>query len=109
MLLVADGPEQEANLNASYIAQRNQRGTGTTTERLRPSLPEPSLGIATENGQASGDLQATTQARRQAIPAARFGKAEEFGAYCAFLCSVHSGYITGQNLLIDGGAYPGTF
>ena len=41
--------------------------------------------------------------------AARFGSADEFGAYCAFLCSAHAGYITGQNLLIDGGAFPGTF
>jgi NAD(P)-dependent dehydrogenase (short-subunit alcohol dehydrogenase family) len=37
------------------------------------------------------------------------GEAREFGALCAFLCSVHAGYFTGQNLLIDGGAYPGTF
>ena len=43
------------------------------------------------------------------IPAQRFGSAEEFGAVCAFLCSVHAGYITGQNMLLDGGAYPGTF
>ena len=42
-------------------------------------------------------------------PAGRFGKVEEIGAYCAFICSAHAGYITGQNLLIDGGAYPGTF
>ena len=39
----------------------------------------------------------------------RLGTIEEFGAACAFLCSVHAGYITGQNLLMDGGAYPGTF
>ena len=39
----------------------------------------------------------------------RFGKPEEFGAACAFLCSAHAGYITGQNLLMDGGTYPGTF
>jgi 3-oxoacyl-[acyl-carrier protein] reductase len=39
----------------------------------------------------------------------RFGKPEEFGAVCAFLCSTHAGYITGQNLLMDGGTYPGTF
>jgi 3-oxoacyl-[acyl-carrier protein] reductase len=39
----------------------------------------------------------------------RFGKPEEFGAVCAFLCSAHAGYITGQNLLLDGGTYPGTF
>ena len=39
----------------------------------------------------------------------RFGEAPEFGEACAFLCSAQAGYITGQNLLIDGGAYPGTF
>lgn len=41
------------------------------------------------------------------IPAGRLGNAEEFGAACAWLCSVQSGYITGQNLLMDGGGYPG--
>jgi 3-oxoacyl-[acyl-carrier protein] reductase len=48
-------------------------------------------------------------ARRQLNPAQRFGSAQEFGAFCAFLCSQHAGYVTGQNLLMDGGAYPGTF
>ncbi|AXK39954.1 SDR family oxidoreductase [Crenobacter cavernae] len=43
------------------------------------------------------------------IPAQRFGRPEEFGALCAFLCSAYAGYITGQNLLIDGGNYPGVF
>jgi len=43
------------------------------------------------------------------IPAQRFGTPEEFGEACAFLCSAQAGYITGQNILIDGGAYPGTF
>ncbi|AGU53367.1 putative oxidoreductase, SDR family [Variovorax paradoxus B4] len=42
-------------------------------------------------------------------PAGRFGRAEEVGALCAYVCSAHAGYITGQSLLIDGGAYPGTF
>jgi 3-oxoacyl-[acyl-carrier protein] reductase len=45
--------------------------------------------------------------RRAAIPAKRFGEPSEFGTACAFLCSEHAGYITGQSLLIDGGAYPG--
>lgn len=49
------------------------------------------------------------QILRQQNPAQRFGTPAEFGAACAFLCSVHAGYITGQNLLLDGGAYPGTF
>jgi 3-oxoacyl-[acyl-carrier protein] reductase len=49
-------------------------------------------------------------ARRIAgIPANRVGTPEEFGAVCAFLCSVHAGYLVGQNFLVDGGAYPGTF
>jgi len=47
--------------------------------------------------------------RRLALPTQRFGTPEEFGAVCAFLCSVHAGYITGQNWLLDGGSYPGTF
>jgi 3-oxoacyl-[acyl-carrier protein] reductase len=42
-----------------------------------------------------------------AVPAKRFGTPAEFGAACAFLCSAQAGYITGQNLLIDGGVFPG--
>lgn len=42
-------------------------------------------------------------------PSGRFGHPDEFGSACAFLCSAQSGFITGQNLLMDGGAYPGTF
>ncbi len=42
-------------------------------------------------------------------PSGRFGTPEEFGAACAFLCSALAGYITGQNILLDGGGYPGTF
>ena len=49
------------------------------------------------------------QAQMDANPAGRFGAPDEFGLACAFLCSVHAGYIVGQNLLIDGGGYPGTF
>jgi 3-oxoacyl-[acyl-carrier protein] reductase len=47
--------------------------------------------------------------RTAAVPAKRFGDPNEFGAVCAFLCSAQAGYITGQNLLIDGGAFPGAF
>ena len=46
--------------------------------------------------------------RAEGNPAKRFGTIEEFGAACAFLCSTHAGFITGQNLLMDGGAFPGT-
>lgn len=54
-------------------------------------------------------LDAVTRQRMEANPAGRFGDPAEFGAACAFLCSVHAGYMTGQNILLDGGAYPGTF
>ena len=47
--------------------------------------------------------------REREIPARRFGTPEEFGDACAYLCSVQAGYVTGQNFLIDGGIYPGTF
>lgn len=47
--------------------------------------------------------------RAAANPAQRYGNPAELGAYCAFLCSAHAGYITAQNLVIDGGGYPGAF
>jgi 3-oxoacyl-[acyl-carrier protein] reductase len=46
--------------------------------------------------------------RKAAVPAGRYGTPEEFGAAVAFLCSTHAGFITGQNLLIDGGGYLGS-
>jgi 3-oxoacyl-[acyl-carrier protein] reductase len=52
---------------------------------------------------------AVLDATRAAIPARRVGTPQEFGAMCAFLCSAHAGYIVGQNILMDGGQYPGTF
>jgi len=57
----------------------------------------------------SQPVDAVAAARRNTIPAKRFGSPDEFGAICAFLCSVQAGYMTGQNVLADGGAYPGTF
>lgn len=55
------------------------------------------------------DFDALWRAREAAVPARRFGDPAEFGAYAAFLCSAHAGYITAQNLLIDGGSYPATY
>lgn len=72
------------------------------TDRLRTTMRAG----AAQSGQ---DPDALMKAREQTIPARRFGTAEEFGAVCAFICSVHAGYLTGQNVLLDGGAYPGTF
>lgn len=63
-------------------------------------------GMLAQSGRTFEELW---EERGRANPAGRYGRVEEIGAYCAFLCSEHAGYITGQNLLIDGGAYPGTF
>jgi len=72
------------------------------TARLRGGLAR-----AAENDGVSAALAA--QRAREQIPAQRFGEPAEFGQTCAFLCSTHAGYITGQNILLDGGAYPGAF
>ena len=72
------------------------------TDRLRSNFK------ATAQRQGSSE-EAAADARRATIPARRFGTPDEFGKACAFLCSAHAGYITGQNLLIDGGAFAGAF
>ncbi|MGA1288400.1 MAG: SDR family oxidoreductase [Rubrivivax sp.] len=72
------------------------------TDRLRATV----VGVAAKTGQT---IEQVLDERRQGIPTRRYGTAEEFGAMCAFICSAHTGYITGQNLLLDGGGYPGTF
>jgi 3-oxoacyl-[acyl-carrier protein] reductase len=54
-------------------------------------------------------IEQVSAARAASVPARRLGNPDEFGAACAFLCSTHAGYITGQNLLMDGGIFPGAF
>jgi 3-oxoacyl-[acyl-carrier protein] reductase len=72
------------------------------TDRLQSNMEMTATKRGITVDQASKERMAT-------IPAKRFGTPEEFGATCAFLCSTHAGYITGQNLLIDGGTFPGAF
>jgi len=62
--------------------------------------------IAKEKGKTVEEVKRELE---KAIPAGRFGNPEELGELCAYLCSAQAGYITGQNFLIDGGIYPGTF
>ncbi|MFO1221713.1 MAG: SDR family oxidoreductase [Burkholderiaceae bacterium] len=72
------------------------------TERLRSNTAT----VAKRSGQT---FDALWETRRLSNPTRRFGDAAEFGAMCAFLCSAHAGYVTAQNVLMDGGSYPGTF
>lgn len=63
-------------------------------------------GMLEEGGKSFDEIW---KSRAAGNPAKRYGRPEELGAYFAFLCSDHAGFITGQNLLVDGGSYPGTF
>ena len=92
---------------ARQVAQHNVTINGLLpgpfdTDRLRSNIEH--------NAKASGKtIDEARKARADGNPAGRFGTAEEFGDACAYLCSAQAGFITGQNLLMDGGAYPGTF
>jgi 3-oxoacyl-[acyl-carrier protein] reductase len=72
------------------------------TDRLRSNFEFN----AKKLGKTAAELAKT---RAEANPAGRFGTIDEFGDACAYLCSAQAGFITGQNFLLDGGAYPGTF
>ena len=71
------------------------------TDRLRTTME----GMAKAAGRS---VDEEMDARRATNPAGRFGDPAEFGAMCAFLCSAQAGFMTGQNVLLDGGSYPGT-
>lgn len=96
------GVAREAELAANNVTINNILPGAFDTDRILKTM-----GI--DENTSAEEAQRKIEARYQTIPARRFGKPEEFGALCTFLCSQHAAYITGQNLLIDGGAYPGTF
>ncbi len=91
-----------SKLAASGVTINNLLPGSFDTDRLRGNMS----GAAQKTGQT---IEAVAESRRKTIPAQRFGTSDEFGAICAFLCSTHAGYMTGQNVLADGGAYPGTY
>ncbi len=72
------------------------------TDRLRSNLTT----LGAKHGRT---LEEEIAAHLEIIPASRLGKPQELGATCAFLCSQHAGFITGQSILLDGGFYPGLF
>ncbi|MES2104552.1 MAG: SDR family oxidoreductase [Pseudomonadota bacterium] len=91
------------------------RKTVASNVTINNLLPGPfdtdRLNATMQSGAAAGGktLDQVRAERMAQNPAGRFGNAEEFGAMCAFLCSRHASFMTGQNILMDGGAYPGTF
>ena len=90
---------------------RQVAGQGVTINNLLPGIHATDRAVALDQGVARGRGISADQAaveRAATIPAGRYGTAAEFGAMCAFLCSVHAGYIVGQNILLDGGAMNAT-
>lgn len=86
---------------------RQVAGKGVTINNLLPGIHATDRAVALDQGvvRAKGISYEQAQAERMAtIPAGRYGTPEEFGAACAFLCSIHAGFIVGQNILLDGGA-----
>ncbi len=96
------GVARSSRLASANVTINNLLPGAFETDRLKVTM----AGAAQKSGRPIEEIK---DARRKTIPAQRFGTPEEFGAACAFLCSMHAGYITGQNVLTDGGAYPGTY
>ena len=96
------GVARTQKLAANNVTLNNLLPGAYDTDRLKATMK----GASEKTGQS---LDAVAEARKKTIPALRFGHPQEFGDTCAFLCSAQAGYITGQNILTDGGAFSGTF
>ncbi len=96
------GVARTSKLVSNNVTINNLLPGAYDTDRLKTTMQ----GAVQKSGKSMDDVM---DARRKTIPAQRFGNPAEFGATCAFLCSQQAGYITGQNVLTDGGAYPGTY
>lgn len=92
-----------------YVAgtSRQVAPFGVTINNLLPGIHDTDRATALDRGVVTAKGISMDQARTErmaTIPARRYGTAAEFGAMCAFLCSMHAGFIVGQNILLDGGA-----
>ncbi len=96
------GLARQPRLAGANVTINNLLPGAFYTDRLRSNM----AGAAARAGVPLDEL---ADKRRAGIPAQRFGTAAEFGALCAMLCSAQAGYLTGQNILLDGGSFPGTF
>ena len=94
------------------VARSAIAAKGVTINNLLPGIFETDRlagNFAAISKNTGKSVQEVRDARVAQLPGKRLGQPPEFGATCAFLCSQHAGYINGQNVLIDGGSYPGTF
>ena len=94
------------------VARSSLAAQGVTINNLLPGIFDTDRlkgNFAAQAAKVGKTMEEVKAARIAALPGKRLGDAEEFGKTCAYLCSMHAGYINGQNILIDGGSYPGTF
>ena len=94
------------------VARSGVAAQGVTINNLLPGSFDTDRIRTTMAGaakKAGTDIDTIVEKRKQGIPARRLGTPKEFGEICAFLCSHQAAYINGQNVLADGGAYPGTY
>ena len=96
------GVARTTKLASNNVTINNLLPGAFDTDRLKGTMK----GASEKTGQS---IEAIADARKKTIPAQRFGNPQEFGDTCAFLCSAQASYITGQNVLTDGGAYAGTY
>jgi 3-oxoacyl-[acyl-carrier protein] reductase len=96
------GVARTTKLASANVTINNLLPGSFDTDRIKATLE----GSAKKTGKTVEEVR---QLRLKTIPAGRLGTPDEFGTACAFLCSAQASYITGQNVLIDGGAYPGTY
>jgi 3-oxoacyl-[acyl-carrier protein] reductase len=91
---------------------RSVAATNVTINFILPGIFETDRfrsNVAANSKKRGISYEVALKERVESVPARRIGDPDEFGNTCAFLCSTHAGYITGQNILIDGGAFPGAF
>jgi 3-oxoacyl-[acyl-carrier protein] reductase len=96
-----------------YVAgtSRQVAGKGVTINNMLPGIHATDRADALDKGVATKEgisLEEARKRREASLPVGRYGTSEEFGATCAFLCSVHAGFIVGQNILLDGGGINST-
>ncbi len=96
------GVARTVKLASNNVTINNLLPGAYDTDRLKTTMK----GASEKTGQS---IDTIAEARKKTIPAQRFGNPQEFGDTCAFLCSAQASYITGQNILTDGGAYAGAF
>ncbi|GAB1389322.1 MAG: 3-oxoacyl-ACP reductase [Rubrivivax sp.] len=97
---------------AGVARQKRLASRNVTINNLLPGVFDTDRIRTTTRAQAQKAGKSEDElitARLASVPAGRLGTPDEFGAICAFLCSAHASYLTGQNILLDGGAFPGTF